>query len=322
MDGILVIDKPAGWTSHDVVARVRRLTRARRVGHTGTLDPLATGVLVICIGRATRVVEYMVGHDKRYRATIRLGVETDTYDVEGRVTAQHPVGVSEVSLRSTLQGLTGDIRQVPPMYSALKRDGKKLVDLARRGVEVEREPRRVTVYAIDVLSFDPPDATIDVHCSAGTYIRSLAHDAGRALGCGAILSALTRTAAGDFTLEQAVSLERFEAAVEEGSWPSFLRPLDAGLAAFPAVTLGEEDARRARHGMSIPETRARASLAPLHASADVFRVYDPAGRIVGLMRWDAQRSELRPEKILTPALSGVEGSAPSPHDTPGEKGDA
>jgi len=299
MDGILVIDKPGGWTSHDVVARVRRLTRATRVGHTGTLDPMATGVLVVCIGRATRVVEHMVGHDKRYRAVIRLGMETDTYDVEGRVTAQYPVDVSEASLRSTLQGFTGDIHQVPPMYSALKRDGKKLVDLARRGVEVEREPRRVTIYSIDVLSFDPPTATIDVYCSAGTYIRSLAHDVGRALGCGAIISALTRTAAGDFTLEQAVSLDRFEAAVDDGSWPSLLLPLDAGLAAFPAITIDEDDAKRARHGMSIPGIRASASLAPAHADADLFRVYDPAGRIVGLMRRDAQRNELRPEKILT-----------------------
>src|SRR3990170_4893516 len=145
MDGILVLDKPGGWTSHDVVARVRLLTHARRVVHTGTIDPLGTGVLVICIGRATRVAEYMVGHDKRYRATIRLGVETDTYDVEGRVTAQHPVDVSEASLSSALQRLTGDIQQVPPMYSALKRDGRKLVDLARRGVEIEREPRQVTI---------------------------------------------------------------------------------------------------------------------------------------------------------------------------------
>ncbi len=321
MDGILVLDKPGGWTSHDVVARVRQLTRARRVGHTGTIDPLGTGVLVICVGRATRVAEYMVGHDKRYRATIRLGVETDTYDVEGRVTAQHPVDVSEASLRSALQRLTGDIQQVPPMYSALKRDGRKLVDLARRGVEIEREPRQVTIYSIDVLSFDPPDAVIDVHCSAGTYIRSLAHDAGRVLGCGAILSALTRTAAGDFTLEQAVSLVRFEVAVDDGSWPSLLRPLDAGLAAFPAITVGEDDARRARHGMSIPGTWARASLAPTHASADLFRVYDPAGRIVGLMRWDAQRNELRPEKILTSAPVPAPRPAGSPHDPPGEKGD-
>ena len=297
MDGILVLDKPAGWTSHDVVARVRRLTRARRVGHTGTLDPMATGVLVICIGRATRIVEHMVGHDKRYRATMRLGVETDTYDVEGRVTAQHPVDVSETSLRSALQALTGDIQQVPPMYSALKRDGKKLVDLARQGVEIEREPRRVSVYGIELLSFDPPDATIDVHCSAGTYIRSLAHDAGRALGCGAILSALTRTAAGDFTLDQATPLDRFEATVADGSWPSLLRPLDAGLAAFPAVTVSEDDAGRARLGMSIPGPGA--SVPALVAEQRVFRVYDPAGRIVGLMRWDAQRNELRAEKILT-----------------------
>jgi tRNA pseudouridine55 synthase len=292
MDGLLVIDKPGGWTSHDVVARVRRLTKIRRVGHTGTLDPMATGVLVLCLGQATRLVEYLTGHDKRYQATIRLGVETDTHDAEGQITARQPVDVSAVALQLALAAFVGEIEQVPPMFSALKRDGKKLVDLARKGVKVERAPRPVTIHLIELLTFDSPQATIDVRCSAGTYIRSLAHDLGRQLGCGAHLTALRRTAVGDFTLDQAVSLETFETAAADGSWITFLRPLDAALGQFPAVTLSADDAARARRGMAIP---IRDQL-----EADRVRVYDPTGRIVGLMTLDPDRRELKPNKILAP----------------------
>lgn len=289
MDGILVLDKPHGWTSHDVVARVRRLTQVKRVGHTGTLDPMATGVLVVCLGRATRVVEYMAGHDKRYTATIRLGIETDTYDAQGEVTAQHPVDVSEAALREALAAFVGDIRQVPPMFSAIKRDGRKLYDLARKGIDVPRQPRPVTIHAIDLIAFDSPDATIDVQCSAGTYIRSLAHDLGQRLGYGAHLSALRRTAAGDFTIEHAITLETFESAVQAGTWAALLHPLDAALGGLPAFSLSEADAARARHGMSIRGE----TLAP-----DRVRAYDPAGRLVGILRFDPVRGELKPEKIF------------------------
>jgi len=290
MDGILVLDKPRGWTSHDVVARVRQLTKIKRVGHTGTLDPMATGVLIVCLGQATRVVEYMVGHDKRYTATVRLGIETDTYDAQGQVVARRPVDVSESALRESLEAFVGDLRQVPPMFSAIKQAGRKLYDLARQGIEVEREPRSMTIHSIDLIGFDPPDATIDVRCSAGTYIRSLAHDLGRRLGCGAHLSMLTRTAAGDFTLAQAVSLEAFEAAAADGSWTTLLRPLDAALSSFPAITLSEDDAVRARHGMTV--------IAGDILANDLVRAYDPSGRIVGVMRFDPARNELRPHKIL------------------------
>jgi len=290
MDGILVLDKPRGWTSHDVVARVRQLTQIKRVGHTGTLDPLATGVLIVCLGQATRVVEYMVGHDKRYTATVRLGIETDSYDAQGQVVARRPVDVTESALRESLKAFVGDLRQVPPMFSAIKQAGVKLYDLARKGIEVEREPRNMTIHSIDLIGFDPPDATIDVRCSAGTYIRSLAHDLGRRLGCGAHLSMLTRTAAGDFTLAQAVSLEAFEAAAADGSWTTLLRPLGAALSSFPAITLSEDDAARARHGMTV-------SAGDILAN-DLVRAYDPSGRIVGVMRFDPARNELRPHKIL------------------------
>jgi tRNA pseudouridine55 synthase len=276
------------------VAKVRRLTGVRRIGHTGTLDPLATGVLVLCLGQATRVVEYMIGHDKRYRAAIRLGIDTDSYDAQGHMTAQHPVEVSETALRKTLEAFVGDVEQIPPMFSAIKRGGQKLVDLARKGVEVEREPRRVTIYSIDLIDFKSPDVTIDVHCSAGTYIRSLAHDVGRALGCGAHLSALTRSAVGDFRLDHAVTIEAFQAAVEDGSWQTLLRPLDAALSRFPSATISAQDAARARNGAAVSPPRD----VPANVEADLIRVYDPAGRMVGLMRLDGARSELQPVKIF------------------------
>ncbi|MBS1245788.1 MAG: tRNA pseudouridine 55 synthase, partial [Chloroflexi bacterium] len=178
MDGILVVNKPQWWTSHDVVGYIRRLTHQKRVGHAGTLDPMATGVLLVCLGRATRVAEYLMDSDKMYRAVVRLGVETDTYDAEGQVVATRPVNVDESDLRAALAHFVGAIDQVPPMYSALKRDGKPLYQLARQGIEVERKPRRITIYDIALREWQSPDATIDVRCSSGTYIRSLAHDIG------------------------------------------------------------------------------------------------------------------------------------------------
>jgi len=294
MNGVLVLDKPRGWTSHDAVAKARRLTKVKRVGHTGTLDPLATGVLVVCLGQATRIAEYIAGHDKQYTATVHLGIETDTYDAQGQVVARHPVDVAEPQLRASLAAFVGDIRQVPPMFSAIKQAGAKLVDLARQGITVERAPRPVTIYSLDLLAFNPPEVTIDVRCSAGTYIRSLAHDLGRQLGCGAHLSALRRTAVGDFTLAQAVSLEAFEAAIEDGSWTAWLRPIDTALAGIPAITLSEEDSARARHGLALA---VRGEL-----EAHLVRAYDLSGQIIGLMRFDPAHSELRPEKIfhLTP----------------------
>lgn len=300
MNGILILNKPSGWTSFDVVAKVRRLTQVQRVGHTGTLDPLATGVLVICLGHATRLIEYMIGHDKSYRATIRLGVETDTYDATGQITDAHPVDVSEPELRETLKTFAGDIGQVPPMYSAVKRGGKKLYDLARKGVEVAREPRAVTIYSIDLLAFEPPDVTIDVRCSSGTYIRSLAHDLGRALGCGAHLSALMRTAVGDFDLSRTVSVEALEAAAVNGTWTSLLHPVDVALKDLPMIALNEDESARARHGRVVGGDSGRRLSASGNASCntDLVRAYDPAGQMIGLMKLDRERNELRPEKIF------------------------
>jgi len=292
MDGILVVNKPQGWTSHDVVARVRRLTHQKRVGHAGTLDPMATGVLLVCLGRATRVAEYLMASDKTYRAVVRLGVETDTYDAEGQVVATRPVDVDESALRGALQKFVGEIDQVPPMYSALKRKGKPLYKLARQGVEVERAARRVTIHDITLREFMSPDVTIDVRCSPGTYIRSLAHDVGAALrgACGAHLTALTRLASGSFTLDDAVRLEDL---TDLENLSGLLRPLDAALQALPAVTLDAEAARRIVMGQAIPASRVEAL-----GGGSLRRAYDVNGALLAIVTCDSAAQVWRPKKVL------------------------
>ncbi len=292
MDGILVVNKPQGWTSHDVVARVRRLTHQKRVGHAGTLDPMATGVLLVCLGRATRVAEYLMASDKTYRAVVRLGVEMDTYDAEGQVVAIRPVDVDESALRGALQKFVGEIDQVPPMYSALKRKGKPLYKLARQGVEVERAARRVTIHDITLREFMSPDVTIDVRCSPGTYIRSLAHDVGAALrgACGAHLTALTRLASGSFTLDDAVRLEDL---TDLENLSGLLRPLDAALQALPAVTLDAEAARRIVMGQAIPASRVEAL-----GGGSLRRAYDVNGALLAIVTCDSAAQVWRPKKVL------------------------
>jgi tRNA pseudouridine55 synthase len=285
--GLLVIDKPSGLTSHDVVQRVRRALHIKQVGHTGTLDPMATGVLVVCVGAATRVSEYLLGHDKTYRATIRLGVETDTYDATGEVITTHPVNVERATLEVALGNFVGAIQQVPPMYSALKRGGQKLYELARAGIEVERAGRSLTIYALDLIDFQTPDVTIEVRCSAGTYIRSLAHDVGDALGTGAHLIALRRTAAGPFSLDQAIGLAEFEAAARDGM--PHLRSIDEALSDWPRVTVNAAQRQRTItggriEGLEIIGTRCRA--------------YDEHGELIALLTFDQKKQWWRADKVL------------------------
>ena len=287
--GILIINKPGGLTSHDVVGRVRRALNVRQVGHAGTLDPMATGVLVICIGQATRISEYLLGHDKAYRAAIRLGLETDTYDADGQVTETHEVHIDAATLQTALAGFVGDIQQVPPMYSALKREGKKLYELARDGIEVERPARPVTIHSIDLIDFRSPDLTIDVRCSAGTYVRSLAHDLGAKLNTGAHLIALQRTASGPFTLADALGLSEFEAAAREDQPPFHIRSIDEALSDWPLVTLNDLDRIRAITGgpiesLQLPGTRCRA--------------HDQHGDLIALLTFDQKKKWWRAEKVL------------------------
>lgn len=289
-DGFLIIDKPRGVTSHDVVQRVRRVAHTRQVGHAGTLDPLATGVLIVCVGQATRLSEYLLGHDKAYRATMCLGVETDTYDADGQITATRAVNVDRTTLAAALQQFVGNIQQVPPMHSAIKQHGQKLYELARAGVEVDRPARPVTIHSIEVVDFNAPQVVIDVRCSAGTYIRSLAHDVGEVLGTGAHLTALSRTASGPFTIAEATPLERLEAAANADEWTTFLRSIDAALSDWPSVVLDERQQQRAITGGRIEA---------LQLNAERCRAYDAHGNLIALLVFDQKKHWWRAEKVLT-----------------------
>ena len=250
--GILNINKPPDWTSHDVVARVRRIAGQRGVGHAGTLDPAATGVLLVCLGQATRVAEYLMAGDKTYRALIRLGTTTDTYDADGTVTATGVVpDLSAADLTGALAEFTGDIQQFPPAYSAIKQDGVPLHRRARRGEEIQLQARPVTIYRIDLLEWHSPDLTVDVTCAPGTYIRSLAHDLGLRLGCGAHLAGLVRTRSGRFSLSEAVTLEALAEAAAQDTLESHLHPLEDALGNLVPVPVDEQAAARLVHGLPI-----------------------------------------------------------------------
>jgi tRNA pseudouridine55 synthase len=246
--GLLNVAKPRGITSHDVVAHIRRLTDEQRVGHAGTLDPLARGVLVICLGQATRLSEYIATGRKTYLATLRLGEETDTCDAEGRVIATHPwQGVLRADLEQALLPFSGVIQQVPPMFSAVKHNGKSLYKLARKGIIIEREAREVTIDQIEIVAWEPPSAVLRITCSGGTYIRALAHDLGQALQVGAYLADLVRERSGDLTIETAVPLDELEAVGSEG-WHPYLLPMQAGLSHLPGVSVDREQEFEIRMG--------------------------------------------------------------------------
>lgn len=248
VDGVLLLDKPSGLSSNTALQKARRLLNAAKAGHTGTLDPMATGLLPLTFGEATKFSQTLLDADKVYEATVRLGSETDTGDAEGQVIATAPVNVTREALDAALVAFRGGIEQIPPMHSALKRDGKPLYEYARAGIEVERAPRRVTIHALDVLGFDGTEARLRVHCSKGTYIRTLAIDLGRALGCGAHLSALRRTAIGPFGIEDAVTLEAFEAADDR---VALLAPVDALIAHWPRIDLTLEQGADILQGREI-----------------------------------------------------------------------
>lgn len=305
MDGILIIDKPAGITSHDVVARARRILRERRVGHTGTLDPFATGVLVILLGRATRLAQFLVGVDKEYEAIIRLGYATDTGDLTGKPIPGPPATPNtwtEEEIEAALQGLRGEIDQVPPMYSAKKVDGKKLYELARRGESVERQPIHVCISDFTALRpagqliKDNPDGTFDFHtrvsCSSGTYVRTLAEDFGKRLGVGAHLAELRRTRVGDFSIDQAITLEELKIHFGEESIGTVLVPPGAALSQLPFVHLTPEDVSRANHGREVRVAESNWS------DGENVRMCDGDNALVAVGRYDANTNSLHPRVVL------------------------
>ena len=247
VDGVLLLDKPIGLTSNDALQKARRLFSAAKGGHTGTLDPLATGLLPLCFGEATKFSADLLDADKTYEAEIKLGVTTDSGDAEGEIIATAAVDVEKSEIFRVLPQFAGDIRQIPPMHSALKRNGRPLYELARKGIEVEREPRAVTIHYIDLLTFTGDRLTLRLTCSKGTYIRVLAADIGKALGCGAHLTGLRRTVVGDLDLARSVTLAELEA-LDEAGRAEHLQPVDALLHSLPVVTLEGEAAERFRHG--------------------------------------------------------------------------
>ncbi len=287
LEGVLYVDKPVGLTSHDVVNYVRRLAGIRRVGHSGTLDPMATGLLIICLGKATRLVEYLVGLDKEYLATIHLGRATDTYDGEGQITAEKRVEVTAEQVDKALDQFRGQIEQVPPMFSAVKVDGQPLYRRARLGEEIARPPRPVTIYALKQFSWQSPMLKIRISCSSGTYIRSIAHDLGQVLGCGAYLSGLRRTAIGEITVEEATTLEQ----LDPEKWRQHLQPLDSAVHHLPSLELTTTEVQRISHGQRIPldEVRHPALESPV-------RAYDQAGNLIGILIIDQE--QWKPHKVL------------------------
>lgn len=287
MNGILLVDKSQGLTSHDVVAQVRRAARQKKVGHAGTLDPMATGLLALALGQATRTLEYLTDHDKVYEATVRLGQTTTTYDAEGEIVREHAGALPDrAAVEIALERFRGAIWQVPPLYSAIKQGGEALYAKARRGETVEIAPRPVTLYHLTLTAWEPPCAGLHVVCSKGTYIRSLAHDLGELLGVGGHLSALRRTASGSFTLAHAYPLATVTA-TPAAELERLLLPIGSGLEALPPLLVNAEQITALRHGKALPA----------QDGSGLVRALDSAGRLIAILRWREGRG-WQPEKVV------------------------
>lgn len=271
MNGIVIVDKPAGWTSQDVVSKLRGVLHTRRIGHGGTLDPMATGVLPVFVGRGTRAVEFFEHAEKSYEAVLRLGVITDTEDITGEVLEKRTVDITKDEFLSCLEGFRGEIQQIPPMYSALKINGQKLCNLARKGKEVERKPRTITIQKLECLDFDGETATLRVACSKGTYIRTLCKDIGEALGCGGCMERLRRVAAGAYTIDAAVPLQTL---IDSENPEQYLLPVDSMFTGYPAITLTEKQETRCRNGNSFS----------IHLEDGAYRAYSQNGEFLMLAK--------------------------------------
>jgi tRNA pseudouridine55 synthase len=296
VDGILNIDKPGGVTSYRIVALVKRLSNQRRVGHAGTLDPIATGVLPICLGQGTRIVEYLAESPKTYQAQIELGVATDTYDATGQITGEaDPSGISREQVASALDAFRGVTEQTPPMYSAVKHRGQRLYHLARSGVWVTRRSRPVEIYELEIVNWQPPQVTVMVSCAKGTYIRSLAHDLGQSLGCGANLKGLVRSRYGPFDIKTAITVPRLEDAFRQGCWQRFLHPIDTVLQSWSAVVVNEATERAIGTGQPVSP----AQLHPDAAGESRCRAYALDGRFLAVLSFDPERGQWRPDKVFS-----------------------
>ncbi len=295
IDGIINIYKERGYTSHDVVAKLRGILRQKKIGHTGTLDPEAQGVLPVCLGKATKVCDMLTDRDKTYRAVLLLGRTTDTQDVTGRILEERPVVCTEEELRACVSGFAGEQEQIPPMYSALKVDGRRLYELARQGVEVERRPRRITIRRITVDEICFPEATLTVTCSKGTYIRTLCHDIGAALGCGGCMKQLLRTKAGPFVLEDSVTLDTVERYRDAGRLAEIVMSTDSVFRQYRAVSLTPEAERLVRNGNPLYGRLLREGG---FGDGELVRVYAENGEFLAVYRWRRESGSLRPEKMF------------------------
>ena len=293
--GVLLLNKPQDFTSFDAVAKMRGISGTRKIGHSGTLDPMATGVLPLLFGTAAKACDILPVTDKRYTAGVKFGLETDTQDIWGTVTAQSGKVPSRAALEEVLSRFTGEILQVPPMYSAVQINGRRLYDLARQGIEVERQARPVTIHALTLLDYSEQtgQGTLDVCCSKGTYIRTLCHDIGEALGTGAVMSSLVRTEAAGFPLSACVTMEQAEQAARDGVFPSLLLPVEKLFETLPVITLGEAQARMFQNGVRLDLNRVRcAKIGGNHA------VYGPGNAFLGLAACDFDRMELVMQKLF------------------------
>lgn len=274
IQGLVILNKPAGCSSHKMVGAARRIFNMKKIGHTGTLDPAATGVLPLLLGKATRAAELLTAENKRYTAEILLGTVTDSLDMDGNILAQNPVNVSAMDVERAIERFIGEIEQLPPMYSAISIGGQRLYELARKGIEVERERRKVTIHSIEILSIELPVVTVDVRCSKGTYIRTLGADIGEALGCGACLQSLCRTESGSMKLEDAYTVEELEALAAEGRLNDAIIPIDKMFESCSEIRLDSERATRVKNGVPIYFNR--------FPDGEMFRVYDENGEFIAL----------------------------------------
>jgi len=296
VDGILNINKPAGKTSYDVVAEVKRLSGERRVGHAGTLDPMATGVLPVCLGRGTRVVEFLREAAKTYRAEVALGTATDSYDASGKITYRgDSAGVSREQVAAALASFCGSIEQTPPMYSAVKHHGKRLYQLARAGIEVERKSRPAEIHRLEIIDCHLPVVTLEIECGSGTYIRSIAHDLGQVLGCGAHLKSLVRLCYGVFDIREAIDMFQFESSCRGGYWRQFVYPMDIMLSHWAAVVVSEDEGLALRDGR--PLVLQNDNSARLAAEKRC-RAYTPDGLFVGVLNFNPEKGQWQPGKIF------------------------
>jgi tRNA pseudouridine55 synthase len=293
VDGILNINKPAGVTSFNIVSHVRHLTGERRVGHAGTLDPLADGVLPVCFGRATRVIEYLMDAKKTYKAVVKLGIVTDTYDIDGTVIRQSDASyITRLDIESALECFCGEIEQEPPMYSALKHSGQCLYKLARAGVTVEREKRRVYIYSLRLLDYNPPLLTIEMECSKGTYVRSLANDLGERLGCGACITELRRLKYGPFDINEAVSVPELDEAFSKGEWQRLVYPAGFIMKQWKSVTVGEEQGQYIKNGVPVMlEDTVKNENGKCCA-------YDDSGSLLAILSFDDITGKWKPQKVF------------------------